>query len=162
MFGRYRIVRALGEGGMGLVYEAEHPGLGKRVALKTLRPSFADNAEVVARFVREGMAAARIQHPNVVDVTDVGTERGLPYLVMEMLDAVVAHRLAAQREHLGPIEAHAHQQVVPADLGLFEDDVAVRAAADEHRPRADHHPGVGRIEPVALPQHRGARGRRSR
>jgi len=100
MFGRYRIVRALGEGGMGLVYEAEHPGLGKRVALKTLRPSFADDAEVVARFVREGMAAARIRHPNVVDVTDVGTERGLPYLVMEMLDGETLGALIGR----GPIK----------------------------------------------------------
>ncbi len=100
MFGRYRIVRALGEGGMGVVYEAEHPGLGKRVALKTLRPSFADDDEVVARFVREGMAAARIRHPNVVDVTDVGTERGLPYLVMEMLDGATLGALIER----GPID----------------------------------------------------------
>lgn len=103
MFGRYLIVRALGEGGMGLVYEAEHPGLGKRVALKTLRPSLADDAEVVARFLREGMAAARIRHPNVVDVTDVGTERGLPYLVMEMLDGETLGALVER----GPLDPEA-------------------------------------------------------
>jgi eukaryotic-like serine/threonine-protein kinase len=84
-FGRYQIVRMLGEGGMGAVYEALHTGLKKRVALKTLLPSIAKSAEAQARFLREGEAASRINHPNVVDVTDVGTHDGIPYLVMEYL-----------------------------------------------------------------------------
>jgi tRNA A-37 threonylcarbamoyl transferase component Bud32 len=95
-FGRYRIVRRLGEGATGLVYEAEHLDLRKRVALKVLRPGFADDAAVVARFVREGTAAARIRHPHVVDVTDVGTEHGLPYLVMELLEGETLGALVAR------------------------------------------------------------------
>ncbi len=86
LFGRYRVLNKLGEGGMGVVYEAEHFGLGKRVALKMMHRSFSHNGEVVGRFLREGQAAARIRHPHVVDVTDVGTDDGVPYLVMEMLD----------------------------------------------------------------------------
>src|SRR5215471_14650499 len=85
-FGRYQIVRLLGEGGMGAVYEAVHPILKKRFAIKTLLPSIAEMPEARARFLREGEATSRINHPNVVDVSDVGTEAGVPYLVMEYLE----------------------------------------------------------------------------
>src|ERR1044071_3421624 len=62
MFGRYRIVRLLGEGGMGAVYEAIHPILKKRVAIKILLPSLAAQSDARARFLREGEAASRINH----------------------------------------------------------------------------------------------------
>jgi serine/threonine-protein kinase len=71
---------------MGAVYEGVHRDLKKRVAIKTLHPSVAMSAEARARFLREGEAASRINHPNVVDVTDVGTEGGVTYLVMEFLE----------------------------------------------------------------------------
>ncbi|MBI5516022.1 MAG: serine/threonine protein kinase [Deltaproteobacteria bacterium] len=79
-------MRKLGAGGMGAVYEAEHLELGKRVALKTLHKELTSTAEVVARFVREGKATARVRHPHVVDVQDVGSEAGVPFLVMEYLE----------------------------------------------------------------------------
>jgi serine/threonine protein kinase len=85
-FVRYRIVRLLGRGGMGAVYEATHADLKKRVALKTLPKSVAADPLVVARFVREGELASKIRHPNVVDMNDVGVENGIPYLVMEYLE----------------------------------------------------------------------------
>jgi serine/threonine-protein kinase len=87
-FGRYQIVRVLGEGGMGVVYEALHLGLKKRFAVKTLRPSVALIPEAQTRFLREGEAAARIHHPHVVNVVDVGTEAGIPFLVMEFLEGL--------------------------------------------------------------------------
>ncbi len=96
-FGRYHIVRILGEGGMGAVYEAIHTGLKKRVALKTLLPSIAENVEAKARFLREGEAASRIDHPNVVDVSDVGTEDGVPYLVMEYFDGETLGNFMARK-----------------------------------------------------------------
>ena len=71
---------------MGSVYEATHGTLGKQVALKVLLPEMAANAELAARFVREGRAAARIRHPHVVDVYDVGTAPTGTYLVMELLE----------------------------------------------------------------------------
>jgi serine/threonine-protein kinase len=72
-FGSYTVLRLLGEGGMGAVYEARHERLSKRVALKVLHANVvATNEEAVARFMREGEAASRIRHPNVVDVTDFG------------------------------------------------------------------------------------------
>jgi len=76
----------LGRGGMGAVYEAVHRDLKKRVAIKTLLPSLAATPEARIRFLREGEAASRIRHPNVVDVTDVAQEGETTYLVMEYLD----------------------------------------------------------------------------
>src|SRR3954468_6640052 len=84
--GRYQITRLMGRGGMGAVYEGTHRDLKKRVAIKTLHPSVAATPGARARFLREGEAASRIRHPNVVDVTDVGTEKGIAYLVMEFLE----------------------------------------------------------------------------
>jgi serine/threonine-protein kinase len=86
IFGRYRIVRLLGRGGMGAVYEAVHDALDKRVAIKILPRAIASDPTVRARFEREGEIASRIRHPHVVDVTDVGTCDGQPFLVMELLE----------------------------------------------------------------------------
>jgi serine/threonine-protein kinase len=84
--GRYEVARLLGRGGMGAVYEAIHRDLKKRVAIKTLHPAVAAMPGARARFLREGEAASRIRHPNVVDVTDVATEGSVSYLVMEFLE----------------------------------------------------------------------------
>ncbi|MBK6534400.1 MAG: protein kinase [Deltaproteobacteria bacterium] len=86
IIGRYRIVRTLGEGGMGSVYEAVHLDLEKRVALKILRPEVARVADSRARFLREGRTAASIHHAHVVEVFDVGQEGASLYLVMEYLE----------------------------------------------------------------------------
>jgi serine/threonine-protein kinase len=87
--GNYVITTLLGEGGMGEVYLAEHPTIGKRVALKVLRSELASNEDVVTRFFHEAKAVNDIGHPNIVDIQDYGTletERGpLVYLVMELL-----------------------------------------------------------------------------
>ncbi len=101
--GRYRIVRVIGEGGMGIVFEAEHTGLGRRVALKALREGFVTRPEVVLRFHREARAAAAIEHDNIIEVLDVGLHGGVPFMVMEMLDGeVLEERL--RREGKLPVE----------------------------------------------------------
>ena len=82
----YSVVRVIGRGGMGIVYEGVHEALGKRVAIKTLISVAGQSQDVTARFVREGKAAARIRHPHVCDVFDVGVHEGVPYLVMEYLE----------------------------------------------------------------------------
>ena len=82
--GKYKIVRWLGEGGMGSVYLAVHEATGKRVALKHVRDS--STPEARARFIREARAAARIHHPNVVDVYDVIEDKSGLFLVMEHLE----------------------------------------------------------------------------
>ncbi|MFO0559653.1 MAG: serine/threonine-protein kinase [Polyangiales bacterium] len=84
-FGKYTILRKLGQGGMGTVFEAEHQHLHKRVALKVMHESVAEKPGGSERFIREGRAAAKVHHPNIVDVTDVGVQDGTLYLVMELL-----------------------------------------------------------------------------
>ncbi len=100
VLGRYQLVRLLGRGGMGAVYEGTHLDLKKRVAIKTLRPGIAALPGAQARFLREGEAASRIQHRNVVDVTDVGTAGGVTYLVMELLEG---QDLAERLEQVGAL-----------------------------------------------------------
>ena len=99
-FGRYQVVRPIGEGGMGVVYEAIHPALKRRFAIKTLHPTHASNEEARARFLREAEAASSIDHPNVVEVTDVGVEGKVPYMVMELLEGQTLDELFAER---GPL-----------------------------------------------------------
>jgi serine/threonine-protein kinase len=84
---KYEIVRLLGAGGMGAVYEARNSWTDRRVALKLLHPQYAKNAEVVGRFLREAKAATRIGHPNIVDVLDMGqdAEGGALFIVQEFL-----------------------------------------------------------------------------
>ncbi len=105
IFARYEIVRLLGQGGMGAVYEAVHPILKKRFALKTLLPTLAQTADVRARFLREGEAASRINHPNVVDISDVGIENDTPYMVMEFLEGETLAELLERRGRLDVSEA---------------------------------------------------------
>jgi len=86
MLGKYRIVRLVGEGGMGAVYEAVHLEIGKRVAIKAMNPTLAAIPEARARFVREAQVTSRVRHPHVIDVTDIESEAGHPFMVMEYLE----------------------------------------------------------------------------
>lgn len=83
-FGRYRIERLLGEGAMGSVYLAHDPTLDRKVALKLLKSTH--SAALRQRFPREARAAARLRHPNVVQVHEAGVEGGVPYLVMDAIE----------------------------------------------------------------------------
>ncbi len=84
--GKYKIERVLGEGGMGVVFEAIHGRLGQKVALKMLLPELVQQAELVARFEREARAAAQLRHRNTARVVDVdATPAGVPFMVMELL-----------------------------------------------------------------------------
>lgn len=82
--GPYRILRKLGEGGMGIVYAAEDERLNRAVAIKTLRESVDSSAR--ERFLREARAAASLSHPNICQLHDIGDEDGRPFLVMELLE----------------------------------------------------------------------------
>ena len=84
--GKYRLVRLVGKGGMGSVWEAEHIEIGKKVAIKFLLPEVASDKETVSRFLREARAAAAIGSDHIVNVTDFGyLQNGSPYLIMEYL-----------------------------------------------------------------------------
>ncbi|HEY5925227.1 MAG TPA: serine/threonine-protein kinase, partial [Kofleriaceae bacterium] len=86
VLGSYRLIELLGEGGMGVVYLAEHIRLGRRVALKTLRSDFAENPQAVRRFFGEARAVNKIRHHNIVEITDFVEEPGGDnYYIMELL-----------------------------------------------------------------------------
>jgi serine/threonine-protein kinase len=136
-----RLVRVLGRGGMGAVWEAEHLSLKTRVAVKFMLDRFASSGAETARFVREARAAAQVKSPHVAQVFDHGvTEDGTPYIVMEMLEG---ESLGARLERAGRLglretatilgqacralgKAHAqgivHRDVKPDNLFLVDQD----------------------------------------
>ncbi len=85
-FARYRLLERIGQGGMGTVWSAHDLRLGRRVALKQLRGFAAGDDVLRARFFREAQMAARLRHPGIVAVHDVGEEAGIPFLAMEQVD----------------------------------------------------------------------------
>ena len=125
--GRYELLSYLGSGGMSDVYVALHTGLRKRVALKLLRASLRCDDHAVKRFLREGECAARVRHPNVVDVSDVGLEGGVPYLVMELLEGETLAQLLARD---GALELEAAVDLL---LPILDAVSAVHAAGVLHR-----------------------------
>ena len=99
--GRYILRRLCGEGAMGRVYDGHHIDIGRRVAVKILHATFRHSDDVVERFRREARAASRIEHPNIVDVTDWGTTPdGAFYFVMEYLDGVSLEELLGREAPL--------------------------------------------------------------
>jgi len=84
--GRYRILKTLGQGGMGSVFLAEHALIKRKVAIKILHPDLASDADVIERFMNEARAAGTLGHPNIVESTDMGfTGNHVPYIVFEYL-----------------------------------------------------------------------------
>jgi serine/threonine-protein kinase len=104
--GNYRITAKLGEGGMGVVFLAEHPVIGRRAALKAIHPEFASNAEVVGRFVNEARAISQIGHDHIVEVTDFGRgPQGDFYFIMEYLQGESLADVIAREAPLAPERA---------------------------------------------------------
>jgi serine/threonine protein kinase len=84
---RYRIVRKIGEGGMGAVYQAEHALIEKKIALKILFQDLTRRPDLIARFLQEAKSASRIGHENVIDISDFGqSPGGMVFIAMEYLD----------------------------------------------------------------------------
>ncbi len=104
-FGRYRIVRLLGQGGMGAVYLAQHQHLGKQVALKVLSSQHLFTAEFAERFLRELRMVGQLDHPHVVEASDGGQHDGTIFLVMKFVDGTDLARLVRDQGPLAPAEA---------------------------------------------------------
>ncbi len=97
--GGYQILEPLGEGGMGQVFVAQHPRLGKRVAIKVLRPEYASHPSTLKRFYQEAQAASHIENPHIVQVFDFGDDGKRNFIVMELLNGA---DLAQARQRDGP------------------------------------------------------------
>ena len=141
--GKYQIVRLLGRGGMGAVYQAFDPHLERDVALKVMLPQIAENPEHKRRFEREARAVARLTHPNVLTVFDLGYHTdGSPYIVMELMKGRDLLNVMRQQPPLslkrkiaivgqvlvGLGQAHkvgiVHRDVKPANIFINEDGTA--------------------------------------
>ncbi|MFT3923232.1 MAG: serine/threonine-protein kinase [Myxococcales bacterium] len=125
---RYRIKELLAEGGMGTVFVAEHLRLRKMVALKTIHPSFLGNQEVAARFAREAMASAQLEHPHVASAMDYGTlPDGGAYLVLELVHG------PNLRAHVDKVGGAPWQQVCEIGAQIADALSAAHAMGIVHR-----------------------------
>jgi len=116
--GQYKIIGVIGKGGMSTVYKAVQPSLERYIALKVLMPHFAE-AEFVARFKREALAAARLSHPNVVHVYDAGEADGYYYIAMEYIEGGTLKDRLDERGH-EPMDIATTNQVVQGIGGAME------------------------------------------
>ena len=125
-FGRYRIDTVLGSGGMGIVYRAWDPQLARPVAIKVVRRG-GEDTQGRARLVREAQALARLSHPNVCHVYDVGTEEDEVWVAMELIDGVSLRQWADQTrtrdEILAVLLGAANGIAAAHDAGLVHRDV---------------------------------------
>ena len=116
--GNFQIRALIGTGGMARVYSAQHPTLGKNAAIKVLSHELANNRELVRRFVVEAQAVARLNHPNIVEISDFGTlSDGRPFYVMEQLSG---ETLQAYLQRVGPVEVATLAAILEPVLGALE------------------------------------------
>ena len=160
--GEFRLIREIGRGGMGIVYEAEQQSLERRVALKILPAGGALDERLVIRFLREARTAARLRHPGIVQIITSGSAEGLLYFAMELveghpLDDVIAsgplspERAATIAAEVADALAHAHEaglvhrdvkpgnllidetgRVKITDFGLVQESTGPRATLSQH------------------------------
>lgn len=99
-FGKYEITGELGQGGMGVVYKARDPVIGRLVALKTLTAEVGNDPELLKRFYREAQSAGSLQHPNIVTIYDMGEAGGRPFIAMEYVEGESLQKIIARQQAL--------------------------------------------------------------
>jgi eukaryotic-like serine/threonine-protein kinase len=152
--GGYRVLRVLGSGGMGIVFQAEDIRLGRTVALKVMRPALSGEEDARQRFLREARLAATLEHEHVVTIYQVGEERSVPFLAMQWLRGMTLEELLDRRSPLavplvlrlgrqiatGLAAAHGrgliHRDVKPANLWLEEHSTNASAGTSSKAARS--------------------------
>lgn len=137
--GKYDVMDVLGRGGMGVVYKAMDPKIGRLVAIKMMTVGFAENPDLLKRFYREAQSTGTLQHPNIVIVYELGDQDGNPYLVMEYLEGEGLDRIISARRVLTLVQrldiliqicnalnyAHSrgvvHRDIKPANVVILKD-----------------------------------------
>ncbi|HXY14205.1 MAG TPA: protein kinase [Terriglobales bacterium] len=140
--GKYEVVDVIGRGGMGVVYKAIDPGIGRYVAIKMTTAALEGDPEMLKRFNLEAQSVGKLQHPNIVTIYDLGIEDGHPYLVMELLDGESLESLVHNRASVsledkldiiiqvckGVEYAHQHdvihRDLKPANIVILKDGTA--------------------------------------
>jgi hypothetical protein len=152
--GKYEVIGVIGEGGMGVVYKARDPQIGRMVAIKKITADFGQDSDLLKRFLSEAQAVGKLQHPGIVIIYDLGDDGGVPFLVMEYLTGQSLDKILAARTELPLIQkldiimqicdalhcAHrrniVHRDIKPANVILSEEgraklvDFGVAHAAD--------------------------------
>jgi serine/threonine-protein kinase len=126
--GEYDIIGELGRGGMGVVYQARHRQLGRVVALKMIRAGVHADADDLDRFLSEAQAVARLQHPGIVQIFDIGQQDGLPYFSLEFVEgrsllARIAKEPLEPREAAALVEQIARAMQYAHDQGILHRDL---------------------------------------
>lgn len=137
--GKYDVMDVLGRGGMGVVYKAMDPKIGRLVAIKMMTVGFTENPDLLKRFYREAQSTGTLQHPNIVIVYELGDQDGNPYLVMEYLEGESLDRIISARRQLTLVQrldiiiqvcnalnyAHSrgvvHRDIKPANVVVLKD-----------------------------------------
>jgi serine/threonine protein kinase len=152
LLGSFRVVRVLGEGGMGRVYLAVHEVIGRRVALKVLRQKLASDPRAVSRFFVEAQLVNRIRHPGIVEVTDLFVAGGMPCIVMELLEGRTFGEAIAAGELTLPEILDIGAQIADALRAAHEAGVVHRDLKPDNvllvSPRPDDERGQGVVAKV--------------
>ncbi len=156
--GDYRIIREVGRGGMGIVYEAEQVSLGRHVALKVLPKELLDNPKRRLRFEREAKAAAKLHHTNIVPVFGVGEEGGTVYYVMQFIQGLALDEVLLELKRLNAPLDSTHAAPLSGELRVVRREVSAADVArslmagslhqSPEEVEAGAESGLARVEPV--------------